>query len=772
MVPLSARVTRASRAVGRHRGDLLALGVLAGLVLAYLAPALGHGPSFGPSDLGRQLSLLTNGPGPVHNAVDSDLITQGLPWNNLNWTLVHQGRFPLWNSYSGNGIPQFLNFESGSLAVPSLIGYLFPLSWSFLVTVAVKLLVAGWGTYLCCRLLGASPLAAIFGGASFMLSGPVTGWLGWAISGVFVWGGFLLAGLILAGREPGRARGIVLVALAGAAAVYGGFPEGDLLLGGGLAVLLAVTAAGRHREEGVIRGAGRIGAGLALAGALAAPLWLPGLAVLGGAAREGVRSGAGLPAGETTLAVAQGYCGLPTGGSWLCAGNYYETAATVGVVGLALALAALVLGWRRPVVRGLGAALVATVAVVYRLGPVDPVQALLRDLGLGVVKLNRMLPVATLALAVLAALGLEALLGRTRVRRVEPVLALAGLAVGIWVALLWVSAFEAGLSGTVRTARRGSLVWPTALILLCLAVTLGPGSRRGLRARPGSPPRVRWLAAGALLAGQVSYLVVAGAGLNSYAPSAVSATPATVELEAQLGTGLLGFDGGNTSCAGSGTRLCGFRAWTGVGFPPAMNLLVGLPELGVHDPVVPAAYLAGWPVPGAGQRVPASLDVNFFAPAVDTVALARLYGVTEVLAAPGVPAPVGMTPVTTIRGMTLYRVPDSGLFTVSRSGTSTVVPGTHPGDDDYRVRLDGGPASVLTARITDFPGWSARAGGRALVLHRTGQDLIRVDIPAGTTVVELRYRPAGLTEGAVLAAAAVAALGVRALIRRRAQERV
>ena len=68
----------------------------------------------------------------------ADTITQGVPWNTLDWELVRQGQLPLWNSFSGTGLPQLFNFESAPLSLATIVGYLFPLSMSFLATVAAK----------------------------------------------------------------------------------------------------------------------------------------------------------------------------------------------------------------------------------------------------------------------------------------------------------------------------------------------------------------------------------------------------------------------------------------------------------------------------------------------------------------------------------------------------------------------------------------------------------------------------------------------------------
>lgn len=95
----------------RYLPDALAISWMLLFVFLYLSPALKDGSAFGPSDLGRGVSLLTRLPNPLptHNPVNGDIITQSLPWNTLDWRLVHSGQLPLWNSYSGTGLPQLLN---------------------------------------------------------------------------------------------------------------------------------------------------------------------------------------------------------------------------------------------------------------------------------------------------------------------------------------------------------------------------------------------------------------------------------------------------------------------------------------------------------------------------------------------------------------------------------------------------------------------------------------------------------------------------------------
>ncbi|MHB1536575.1 MAG: hypothetical protein ACYC1D_18575, partial [Acidimicrobiales bacterium] len=448
------------------RGDLAALAFLLMAALAFFWPALSHGFSLGPADFGQQSSALTAraDAAPLHNTVNGDNITQGAVWEAINWRLFHQGQLPLWNDLSGTGLPELFNFQSAPLALPSLVSYVVPLSVSYLVAVAVKLLIAGTGTYLATRLLGGRPVAAALAGVTFMLSGSFSGWSPWAISGPLAWTGWIVAGLILCRRGERPLPGIVILGGSIALAVYGGFPETTVLLAVGLTVLLAATSVvSRGRDIGW-RVFGRVVAGIAGGVALSAPLWIGGLAVLTGSARAVERSTGTLPWGATSLFLAQGYDGLPTRGHVFFGPiNYYESAAYVGVVAVALAVVAIVCHWRRPAVAGLTALGAVALLIVYGGGPALSMAA---GIGLGGIVLGRMLPVVAFAVAVLAGLGLEELCvswHRPRLRRAMA----AGVGfVAVVLGVLWIVALVIPLPVSEQAIRRSSLGGPTAGLAL------------------------------------------------------------------------------------------------------------------------------------------------------------------------------------------------------------------------------------------------------------------------------------------------------------------
>ena len=864
--------------------EVLGLGWIVLFCALYLAPALKDGPYLGPADLGSTLSTLTRGAVPLqtnclapdgalgapcaHNSVNGDIIDQAIPWNATDWQLVHAGEVPLWNDLSGTGLPQFLNFESAAASLPTVVGYLFPFSASFLVSIIMKLLLAGIGTYWCCRLLGAGALAAAFGGTTYMLSGPFSGWLGWSISGPLALAGFVVAAAIWCYRRPGRAGPMAALAASVGAAVYGGFPEDYALLAATLFALFAATGIATVARRGHVArvGACSIAAGTLLGVGLSAPLWLPGVSVLRHSVRGGQIDATGLPLHYAALLFTQGYDGLPIAGNVFFGspkdpGLYFETAAYLGPVALALCLVALVALRHRPVVVGLATMGLVAFLLSYRLGPVSPVQRLVIDVGLGNLVLSRALVLLGFAIAVLGALGAQWLVERGtegvpaagRFAGGACLLLGASAVIGIVVAGLWAAALRGTLPATFLALRRDSLYAPTASVVLLLAVGLvaaGVGPRRVFGRVTGSPsagpsrlaskPEIAAVLLGALLVGQSLYLLASGVGINSYSRTDAPTTSALTALEGHLGSSLLGIDNGGTFTASTATGMtdtvvvggttlfsfpgvasasfadvcvgdevtvtgstssstvtaarvdalahgsmpagikaaspalvgtvvtvegssvahsCGtaspdVRQWQGIGLYPEMNLLYGIDELGLHDPTVPRSYFTSWPVPDAGQTTG---TVNLFVPSVDTVALARRYGVGYVLAYPGLPAPAGMTKVATIAGSDLYRVPDSVRFSIDATADE-VVSARHPDDATYELVVSAPKSATLVARITASPGWQASSAGERLSLGVADGSFLSVALPAGTAVVTLSYRPPHLFLALLVVLASLLAL--------------
>ncbi|MGH9296803.1 MAG: hypothetical protein ACRDZP_02360, partial [Acidimicrobiales bacterium] len=730
--------------VGRWN-ELGGIASVVALVLAYLSPALKDGGRFGSFDFVIPLTPLGNGlyKGAPFNTLNSDVVSQLSAWNAFDWRQVHAGHFPLWNDLSLLGLPHFLNFESAVLSLPDLVSYAVPLPFAFISAVAVKMLIAGIGTYVFSRVIGLRPLGASFAGISFMLSGAFANWLTWPLSDVLAWTGWIATFAVLAYRWPRRARWVVGLAVSVAFCLYGGFPEADVFVAF-LLVLITVVFVARTLLAGrglSLGGALRTAVGVAAGIVLSLPLWLPGAQVLSLAHRNTEKGFPGLPARSLSLLFAQGYYGLPTRKNpfFLTGFNYYESVSYVGAVMLVLALVAAVRWWRHPLVTGLCVACLATIVVCYQTKSFHVVQDFLNSLS-GRVEWLRFRSVLGFPLGVLAGLGLETVRARSRERAVWLPLTIGTLGALVVVLELWRRAGGTAGGAAARSVRDRSLLWPAVLVLaLVLAVALV----RFLGARG------RVLACAGLFAANCGFLLFAGVGINSYSHAFYPVSPAMAALARDVGSAVVGLDDGNASEV---------QDFVPVGVYPEVNLGYSFIEFAGHDPVLPQSYfeVLGNPQAKGGP--------GFFEPDIASAATARHFGIGYILARAGLPAPRGARFVADVAGEGLYKVPGAARASLvgQSGGRNPIAPLSHPSPSEYDFTLDGSGGALVVLHVTDVPGWHATLDGRAVALDRYGGVMMSFRLPsklgAGPHSVRLWYWPARLTYG--LAAALAAVLGL------------
>ena len=246
----------------------------------YLLPTLLRGTELGTQDLLAMAGLGTIPGAQPHNYVASDQVMEMIPWSALSWVDVHHGHLPLWNPYSGLGLPLFLNFVSASLSLPTLVSYLTPEHLVYTVEVIGKLIIAGTGVLWMCRRLGLSYLPSTLGATAFMLSGSFTAWLGWPMSGTTAWLGWACGATVLIVRGERRTLHVAGLAVVLAFVIYAGHPE-TLAVVVMIAAVIGVAAlvdliAHTRQPRSVLRPLAGIAAGGIGAFALGAPLFFPG----------------------------------------------------------------------------------------------------------------------------------------------------------------------------------------------------------------------------------------------------------------------------------------------------------------------------------------------------------------------------------------------------------------------------------------------------------------------------------------------------------------
>jgi hypothetical protein len=779
--------------------DALAVLWLACGATLFLAPAFQHGTSFGPFDLGLRLSGLAQTLySHVHNNAIGDQVEEFLPWTLFDWRSLHAGAFPLWNPYAGFGMPQFFNFQSSVLSLPQVVGYAFPPRLAFLAAVACKLLLAGAGAYTFARVAGLKPLAAVFAATAFELGGPFASEVGWPLADVMAWIGWIFAfTLLLMQGRPGRLRWTALLAVSVALSIYGGFPEGEVLLALAWGAWMAAWVVGRllaHRslDRGALLAAL---AGWAGGLCLAAPLWLPGLQLLSLSARLVRGRSPAIPLRALVDWLLQGFYGYPLPPrTYFGPFSYYETVGYIGIPALVLLGVGLLRG--EPWLPGSGAAqprrrsrhgrrgsstaggrrsvspggvppgasdggavaasppphreaafaLVRAAGLLllfgYATGLFAAASALVPPVG-SLLPGRARLPLSFLV-AVLAGWGLQEVLAgweRPSVRRSWWLaLGAVGLATGGVLTYAWTA--RGALSPQDAAVRLASFPWAVGL-LVCLAATAlltRPG-------RPGAEPGRLWRApvlGGVLLVAETLFLASAGAGLNTYGPRFFPVTPAIAQLRRDVGGSLVAFtaNGGDTGTYG------------GVGLIPEMNAAYGIDELAVYDPMLPRSLVAGW----ARLSGTTTSDAGWFIPAVTNAAIAREVGAGYLLGPAGEAPPAGTVPAGSVGGEQLYRVPGASRFSLLGGGAGAAVASARPVDaSTWLVAVHLTQPGQLVARLTTVPGWHAAAGGRNLAVDSPDGMFLHVVLPPGSYTVRLWYWPPLFSAGLALAAAAVLA---------------
>jgi hypothetical protein len=745
--------------------DLCAVFWIVAVAVGLVLPALAHGHFIGSFDV-QYRSGLNARPGAIlHNFTTSDQEGELIPWTNLTWQQVHAGHLPLWNSYSGTGLPLAFNWQSAPLAVPTLMGYLVPLRYAYDTAILTTLVVAGTGAFVLSRVLHLGTLPAIFGATVFELSGPLTGWLGYPHAGVMSWGGWLVAATIVVIRGKRGTAGITFLALVVAATLYSGQPEVAAVMIGATTVFGAVLLAHRlpwFQTAGPLkRPAMDFILGGAAGGLLAAPFVLPGLQVIALSKRNMPTATSPMAVHSLMYLVTQGFDGLPIAGQLTFSKDSYffpETVGYVGLVAVVLAAIALVTQIRRPEVV---AFLVVGVGGILILFTDFARKAIFHVPGLNTIGLTRLLMPVALALAVTAGIGLDHVLRLENRRRAAKLLARGFGFTGLGLAVVFTLSVP-HLSRFFANERRHSFLWPTIGVVAGLAAAgvLTYTARSGNDRKMTNGRRARIVAGSILLGAETGFLVASGAPILSSSNQGFTTSGPVTKLQYAVGESRIGYSGG--TCAA-------------VGLPPEINIAYGISQLDAYDPIIPSSVYDSWKVnAGTFGGIPA---FNLFCPRVTSASIARLYGLSYLIQPANENAPKGTVPAGRVGNELLVRVPGASIATLTPVGPHApwppnTAPGTpvavlQPNPAKWDLHISAPTASVLRLRLTNVPGWTATLDGRPLALSTFAGSMLQARVPPGVHQIALRYWPKALTLGIVLAVLTSSILLVALAVSRR-----
>jgi hypothetical protein len=368
-----------------------------------------------------------------------------------------------------------------------------------------------------------------------------------------------------------------------------------------------------------------------------------------------------------------------------------------------------------------------------------------------------------LAIALLAGIGLDGFVRSERTGWFRWATLGGFAAAGVMLAGIWVTG-RGSLPYKRALIREASFGWPVItvlvgmLIVAALLVADDPAARSRRRAK-----RSVVAATAALLLVEAAFMVGAAAPLKSSSATFAPTTPGVQALQAAVGDSLVGL--GDASCIRR----------PAVGIWPNMNIVFGVREFAVYDPVIPHAYFRD--LRALTGRPPGYSPANVFCPIITTADIARLYGIAYVVELPGSAGPAGAVFVGKVGSEELYRIPGAA-FAVTvpvplgaplppLEAPGTPVLASQPDASQWSLTTTGATAQLLRIHLTAVPGWHATIDGRPLALKPYTSLMLRARIPPGRHTIQLSYWPGSFTAGLMLAAVAAVALVVLVVVGRR-----
>lgn len=706
-------------------------------------------------------------------------------------------RLPLWNPYSGTGVPLFADAAHGVLHPVSIVVAWLGTGRSMDLLIGGYLACAGLGAALLARELGTSrtgaTLAAVaYGGSGFVVS--TVGLLTYLASAATL--PFAVASIVRFARRPGAGSlafgvgstaalaftgdaqalpvaGVLALALAWEAEGLGGAGRAavagtlGLLVGGVQLVASAVHVARTVRAEGLWEPQPAIWA--------FEPWRIPELIVPGLAVGD-----------DTAPNVLYQALADPAG---LAAGGHpfpFVASVVVGLLPLALAVVGLGGSGRRGRVLGAFALVLLWIALGPRLGA----SAVLEHVPVwrSFRYSEKLVGPLTLVLATLAASGLDAVAtGRASGRR----LVIAALTLGV-AALGAVRLTTAGVPPEaagqasarlgagglhVAAAAAGAIAWSLARarlsaqaggILLAALAWIGSAAASPWALRPGDPE---------------ARLRAPGPALVAPAPGPRLATPATF---------------GRTPHVPGADPIDEFARDFAAAAQPSINVRLRLDSLEAYTALEPARlalvhqfFEARWPVVVrrfSATHVALDPALRWSQPALyadatrGAVHVAIGGGGDEILAVPHRPW-ASFAPE--VRVVSDWRAAAVELAGLEVSGSDAVVveassalPGgagrvlsTERGLELLRVEGEAPEGGTLVIGDAWWPGWEATLDGVAVPIFPADVLVRAVRWPTGRHVLEMRFRPPEVRWGLLLSLAGLAATAAGAVALRRRRER-
>ncbi|MGQ0722153.1 MAG: YfhO family protein [Candidatus Eiseniibacteriota bacterium] len=773
-----------------------------------------------------------------------DLVTFFHPWQSAVRDAVAGGHLPLWNHDSFCGMPLLANLQSGFFYPPNWLYWFLSFDMALTAGMLLHLTVAAIAMRAFLLRVGLAPMASFVGGALFAYGTWTFAHLEFPMQlGAAVWLPLAWTGIWMAMREA-ESLGVVLAGGALTLSLLSGYPQITFLGCISASLLAAMLVPGTVRAKGRAR-AGVLAwpASVLLALALAAVQLLPAadmaeLSTKAAAYPADVAMSRSLPWMGIVALFDPYFHGLP-GFERYWGGDTQEFAFGTFYIGV-VPLVWIAVGAFRTLVRPKRVRRVrredftipdeetvvppvvtwfllagAVFALLLALGKHTPLYPLLHAHVPGFARIRWPAAAGFLIavhLAALAAVGFRAIVrDRGRIR----LAALATLAIGAWLLVVWMLASGplGRLVGSIQTAGAvpwqvdahaaargewlGSLLTRAAVVLVTGGITL---VFLDIRSRVGLAWVLMLLADLFLTSRWFSF--PSASGFYDEVPAAV------VELREELG-GRRVYVPNSTSQLGNflyGTRNLDAFRWAKRALLCNANMPAGLSAAHGCDPLGPRrheAFAQAFAAPGTPWEIKERIfdlwDAGLYlaAPGVDPLAVPRITdpdrgietsrhepqlgramlladwrtvepgpGVLEALFAPD-HDPANTTLLEAVTGAAPPRAPSPAVSKRGEILSHELAPNA------IQVSWQIGAAGVLRVLESWDPGWTATVNGQPAPVLRADFLFLAVPVPEGPCDVRLTYRPASLRTGAAVSAAGIALLIAFAVfsVPRRAQRK-
>ncbi len=162
------------------------------------------------------------------NGLLGDITGYYYPYMAVAVPQLQQGHIPLWNPQIFSGMPFMATLQPAVLYPLNILFSPLGPQWIWVATAIVRLWLMGWGLHLLVRRLGARDTAAAWSGLSYQLCGSSIAWLNFPIHNVLAWLPFALYATDRLLAQP-RSRWFMLLVACLAIQFLGGHPETSAL---------------------------------------------------------------------------------------------------------------------------------------------------------------------------------------------------------------------------------------------------------------------------------------------------------------------------------------------------------------------------------------------------------------------------------------------------------------------------------------------------------------------------------------------------------------